>query len=80
MPTGSRLQEIAVFVRERRRARRLTQQELAELAGVSRWYISNLEHGGSSGRISELERVLRVFGKGIWFEDLRPDERKGEQA
>ncbi len=68
---------IAAWIRDRRRARGLTQQQLAELAGVSRPYVSKLERGATAGRVTELDRVLRVFGKGIWFDDLSPDEREG---
>ncbi len=70
-----RIRRIGAFIRERRRARRLTQGELALLAGVSRPFISNLERGKTSLRVVELDRVLRVFGKGISIDDLGPDER-----
>ena len=70
-----RIRRIGAFIRERRRARRLTQGELALLAGVSRPFISNLERGKTSLRVVELGRVLRVFGKGISIDDLGPDER-----
>ena len=51
------------FVRERRKANRLTQQELGELAGVGTRLISELERGKPTLRMDAVNRVLRVFGK-----------------
>lgn len=53
---------LGATVRERRRARGWSQAELAELAGVGRRFISELENGKSSLRIAEVRRVLEVFG------------------
>lgn len=50
------------FVRERRRANRLTQRQLAELAGVGVRVISELERGKPTLRLDVLDRVLAVFG------------------
>lgn len=50
------------FVRSRRRARKLSQQELAELAGVGRRVISELERGKATVRLDVVARVLAVFG------------------
>jgi len=72
--TGS-VSAIGGWIRSRRKARGLTQQELAELAGVSRPYLSRLENGETTGRVAELDRVLRVFGKRLWFEDMPPELR-----
>ncbi len=55
--------EIGEFVRKRRKHASLTQKELAELAGVGTRFISDLERGKQTVRLSELDRVLAVFGK-----------------
>ncbi|MEW4528450.1 helix-turn-helix transcriptional regulator [Maioricimonas sp. JC845] len=56
-------QVIGDYVRERRRASNLTQQELAELAGVGTRLISELERGKPTLRMDAVNRVLRVFGQ-----------------
>lgn len=67
------IEQIGRFVRERRRARRLTQADLAALAGVTRALIIDIEHGKSTLRIDSLERVLNVFGKTLGPVDLRAE-------
>ena len=67
------IEQIGRFVRERRRARRLTQADLAALAGVTRALIIDIEHGKSTLRIDSLERVLNVFGKTLGSVDLRAE-------
>lgn len=56
-------QEIGRYVRERRQASRLTQQELGELAGVGTRFISELERGKPTLRMDAVNRVLFVFGR-----------------
>lgn len=54
--------EIAARVRRERKARGLNQAELADLAGVGRRFVSELENGKESVRLREVLRVLAVFG------------------
>jgi len=54
---------IGAFVRERRYSAKLTQRELAELAGVGTRLISELERGKPTLRMDAVNRVLRVFGQ-----------------
>lgn len=49
-------------VRTRRRSLRLSQQELADLAGCSTRFIHALEHGKRSIRMDKLLDVLEVLG------------------
>ena len=56
-------QTIGEFVRQRRRASGLTQQELGELAGVGTRFVSELERGKATLRMDAVNRVLRVFGQ-----------------
>ena len=54
---------IGRFVRERRQASHLTQQELGELAGVGTRFVSDLERGKATLRMDTVNKVLRVFGR-----------------
>lgn len=59
----SSTETIGQFVRERRLASSLTQQELGELAGVGTRFISDLERGKPTLRMDAVNKVLRVFGR-----------------
>jgi HTH-type transcriptional regulator/antitoxin HipB len=61
---------IGAFVRERRRARGLSQRALGELAGVGPNFVSQLETGKPGLRTDNVDRVLAVFGKRLGIEDL----------
>ena len=66
---------IGAFIRSRRKANRLTQRELAALAGVGTRFISELERGKSSVRLSVVNKVLVGFGKMLGIIDApRRDE------
>lgn len=68
------ISEIGAFVRTRRRASKLSQRELGELAGVGTRFVSELERGKSSVRLDAVNRVLAVFGKTLGVVDaLRKD-------
>ena len=54
--------KLGEMVRQRRQANRLTQQQLAELAGVGLRLVSELERGKSTLRMDAANRVLAVFG------------------
>jgi y4mF family transcriptional regulator len=66
---------IGAFIRERRKANRMTQQQLAELAGVGQRFVSELERGKNTARVDATNQVLAVFGKTLGVVDLA-----GEQA
>ena len=51
------------FVRRRRRANGLTQQALAELAGVGTRLVCELERGKPTLRMDAVNAVLGAFGK-----------------
>ena len=54
---------VGEFARRRRRANRLTQRELADLAGVGMRLVSELERGKPTLRMDAVNRVLQVFGQ-----------------
>lgn len=68
--------KIGAFVRERRKAAGMTQRELGELARVGTRFVSELERGKSSVRLSAVEKVLAVFGKTL---GLAPAPRDSER-
>jgi transcriptional regulator with XRE-family HTH domain len=53
---------VALLVRESRKTAGLTQDQLAERAGVSRSTISRLERGVGKPRFVMVERVLHAAG------------------
>lgn len=55
---GKKLQEL-------RKARRLTQQQLADKMGVTRATISNYEVGRRTPHLSELKRFAEFYGVGL---------------
>ena len=68
-PETRALGPLALFVRERRKARGMTQQDLAELAGVGTRFVSDLERGKATLRLDHANRVLAVFGKTLGVTD-----------
>ncbi len=50
------------FVKEKRSVNNLTQQELAEKAGVGLRFVRDLEQGKESLRLDKVNQVLRLFG------------------
>jgi y4mF family transcriptional regulator len=54
--------DISTFVKQRRKAVRLTQPELAEKAGVGLRFIRELEQGKETLRMDKVNQVLWLFG------------------
>ena len=54
---------VGQFVRLRRKANKLNQQHLAELAGVGKRFVIELEAGKPTLRMDAVNKVLAVFGK-----------------
>ncbi|SDC04637.1 helix-turn-helix transcriptional regulator [Williamwhitmania taraxaci] len=50
------------FVKEKRRQAGLTQQELAEKAGVGLRFVRELEQGKVTLRLDKVNQVLQLFG------------------
>lgn len=62
---GATTNSIGQFVRQRRRSNKLTQRQLAELAGVGMRLVSELERGKATLRMDAVNRVLAVFGRAL---------------
>lgn len=60
---------IGSFVKDRRKAAALSQEELARLAGVGRRLVVELEKGKPTVRLDAVNRVLAVFGKRLGVVD-----------
>jgi HTH-type transcriptional regulator/antitoxin HipB len=56
------MQSLGSQIRMRRRALKLTQQELADLAEVSAHFVLDVENGKESIRLDKLTKVLNVLG------------------
>jgi len=54
--------KLAVFVKSKRKAVKLTQPELAEKAGVGLRFLRELEQGKESLRMDKVNAVLQLFG------------------
>jgi y4mF family transcriptional regulator len=60
--TGPVLPQLSSIARERRGRLGLSQQDLADLAGVSARFVHTLEHGKPSVRLDKVLAVLEVLG------------------
>ena len=61
----SNTNELIDFVKTRREQLGLTQQELAERAGVGLRFVRDLEQGKESLRLDKVNQVLSLFGHKI---------------
>lgn len=56
------INQLSQSVKARRKSLKLTQRQLADLAGCHYMFISDLEQGKQTVRIDKVESVLRVLG------------------
>ncbi|HLL91586.1 MAG TPA: helix-turn-helix transcriptional regulator [Solirubrobacteraceae bacterium] len=61
--------ELTQTVRERRRELGLTQEQLADIIGVHRAFVSKLERGRGAPRFDLLLRLVQALGMDV---ELRP--------
>jgi y4mF family transcriptional regulator len=73
------LLKLSTFVRERRKANRLSQRQLAELACVGTRFVSELERDKRTVRLHEVNKVLAVFGKTLGIVEA-PRELPDEES
>ena len=67
-------------IRELREKRKLTQIELAKLAGISNTYLSDIERGRVNPSLKTLDKLARALGIKIdWEIFLNDDYVKTEQ-
>jgi y4mF family transcriptional regulator len=66
------------FLKERRKAVGLTQEELAFKAGVGLRFVRDLEQGKKTLRLDKVNQVLWLFGKEVGIVDLKQELEKEE--
>lgn len=64
-PSGDGSDSIGSRLRRRRRAKRMTLREVAQLTGLSEGYISQLERGRVTGSIASLQKLTRALGLNV---------------
>lgn len=57
------LNDISVYVKNKRKQNKLTQPELAVKAGVGLRFVRDLEQGKNTLRMDKVNDVLRLFGE-----------------
>ena len=62
------------FLKERRKKLKLSQQQLAEKAGVGLRFIRDIEQGKTTLRMDKVNQVLKLFGQ-----ELGPQPIKREK-
>jgi y4mF family transcriptional regulator len=61
------------FLKERRKAVGLTQEELAFKAGVGLRFVRDLEQGKKTLRLDKVNQILWLFGKEVGVVDVEAD-------
>jgi len=54
---------LPIFIKERRKLLKLTQQDLADKAGVGIRFIRDMEQGKITLRMDKVNQVLNLFGQ-----------------
>jgi len=62
------------FVKEKRRAVKLTQPELAAKAGVGLRFVRDMEQGKETLRLDKVNQVLKLFGYKVGPVEIKKDE------
>lgn len=68
--------DFGLVVQDIRKRAALTQAEVAERAGVSRLWLSQMENGKPTVELGKVLRVLDVLGHGVL---VRPSHREGSE-
>ena len=61
---------IIKFIKEKRKALKLSQTDLAFKSGVGLRFVRELEQGKSTLRLDKVNQVLALFGKQVGITDL----------
>lgn len=56
------MRSLSVFVKEKRKEAKLTQEEFAERTGVALTVIRKIEQGKNNLNLEKVNRVLKMFG------------------
>ena len=64
-PLGYKMEKISVFIKDKRKSLKLSQEDLAFKAGVGLRFIRELEKGKVTLRLDKVNEVLQLFGKEV---------------
>lgn len=56
------MENLAEFIKKKRKQSKLTQEKLAERAGVGLRFVRELENNKSTLRLDKVDQILRLFG------------------
>ncbi len=59
------------FVKIARKGQKMTQEKLAQTAGVGLRFVRDLEQGKKTLRMDKVNQILRLFGKQVGPVDLK---------
>lgn len=68
--------ELSEFVKSRRKKLKLSQEDIADKAGVGLRFIRDLEQGKHTLRLDKVNQVLNLFGSKLEPVKLRNDDEK----
>lgn len=68
------LNNISIFVKQKRKQNNLTQPELALKAGVGLRFVRDLEQGKNTLRMDKVNDVLRLFGETLGVVAMNRDK------
>lgn len=74
------MQTIPQFIKLKRKALKLTQEELAFKSGVGLRFMRELEQGKTTLRLDKVNQVLRLFGKQVGVIDQELESINEENA
>lgn len=63
------------FIKQRRKSLKMTQQDLAERAGLGLRFIRDLEQGKQTVQLDKVNQVLTLFGYELGPVELKRDEQ-----
>lgn len=74
------METIPQFIKQKRKALKLTQEELAFKSGVGLRFMRELEQGKTTLRLDKVNQVLRLFGKQVGVIDQELESNNEEDA
>ncbi|MCD4693407.1 MAG: helix-turn-helix transcriptional regulator [Calditrichales bacterium] len=66
--------QLVQFIKQRRKSLKMTQQDLADRAGVGLRFIRELEQGKKTVRLDKVNQVLALFGHELGPVAIKRDE------
>lgn len=66
--------QLVQFIKQRRKNLKMTQQDLADRAGVGLRFIRELEQGKKTVRLDKVNQVLSLFGHELGAVESRRDD------